>query len=150
MKEIDVACARTSEKTADCSQNQSLKVDEAHKREIFSRRATGFFPPSSSTRQSTLDRFIGISSNSNVSEGLKRNHNSYSNGFCKNSGDNVHRSNENEEQEGDDSEGNISSVKIDPVATKTWIYPGFFLFPCFLVLIVEDKCYFLSFLIFWY
>lgn len=141
MKEIDVACARTSEKAADCNQSPSLKVDEALKREISSKTATGCFPSSSSTRQSTLDRFIGISSNSKVSEGLKRNPNSYSNGFCKNSGDNAQGSKKIEEQEGDDSEGNISFVKIDPVAAKTWIYPGFFFFShCFLVLIVEEKC----------
>lgn len=122
VNEIDVACARTSVR-ADCNQNPSLKVDEAHKRDIFSKRATGFFNSSSSTRQSTLDRFIGISSNSNVSEGVKRNPYSYSEGFCKNSGDNAQTSNKSEEQEGDDTEGNISFVKIDPVTAKTWIYP---------------------------
>lgn len=143
MKEIDVACARTAA-PSNCHSNSisSSKVEATGIREVSSKKATGFSSSSSSSsRQSTLDRFIGIARNSinNKNESEKRKPNFYSNGVCETSGNNVGNSNKREEEEEDDTEGKISFIKIDPVAAKTWIYPGSFFLLTF--------SYFLSFLL---
>ncbi|KAL3503905.1 hypothetical protein ACH5RR_033746 [Cinchona calisaya] len=114
VREIDVACAQT---TASVS-TLNPKTEETHKR-LVPNKPNSF--PSSSTRQSTLDRFIGIASNSkwkpqeNLSYGFPRNNNNYNyKSIISNGG--------GEEVEGN-AEESVSFVKIDPEAAKTWIYP---------------------------
>lgn len=86
---------------------------------------------SSSSRQSTLDRFFtGAISNSN---GLQREREeNCGNGFCSN-GNNSYSDNGECEDEVRDAEGSVSFVKIDLEAAKTWVYPGNFIldFPKF-------------------
>lgn len=80
---------------------------------------------SSSSRQSTLDRFFtGAISNSN---GLQREiEENCGNVFCSN-GNNSYSDKGKGEDEVRDAEGSVSFVKIDLEAAKTWVYPGNFI-----------------------
>ena len=145
VREIEVACAQTTPSSTNyCANNGSNhvinckiptytssnpRIQETHKNSVPNQSNFAYF--ASSSRQLTLDRFIGIvPRNSNGHQREK-----HCNGFLKNKNNNfnsncqinVGNSGEGQKGQAEDEEENVGFVKIDPEAAKTWIYPGFFL-----------------------
>ncbi|XP_027150235.1 DEAD-box ATP-dependent RNA helicase FANCM [Coffea eugenioides] len=141
VREIDVACAQTTTSSTNyCANNGSNhvingkiptytssnpRIQETHKKSVPNQSNFAYF--ASSSRQLTLDRFIGIvPRNSNGHQREK-----HCNGFLKNKNNNfnsncqinVGNSGEGQKGQAEDEEENVGFVKIDPEAAKTWIYP---------------------------
>ncbi|KAL7118213.1 hypothetical protein ACP275_03G121300 [Erythranthe tilingii] len=121
VQEIDVACQATNaEKPTSVSdfnrdsEINSNPVQEVQKKKKFDSN----FSSVSSTRQSTLDRFVGFSSSSKKSVEKVE----FSNGFFGNTsnGDSIGHKNV---VGCEDTEMLDEFVKIDAEAAKTWIYP---------------------------
>lgn len=130
VREIDVACQATnaenppSTSTFNCSFDCNSEIDPNPVQEL--RRKGKFdanFTSVSSTRQSTLDSFVGFSSNySKKSEGKAESSNGL--GGNTSNGDSI---GDHNVAQCDDTEMLNGLIKIDAEAAKTWIYPGYFL-----------------------
>lgn len=122
MHEIDVACQATAAEkpTVIAKQEMVMNPDqEMRKRGRFDVN----FSSSSSTRQTTLDKFIGVSRSNSMKfeekEGFsrgQRKNNGFGNNICDKNGGGV--------AECEDIEKLNVFVEIDAEAAKTWIYPG--------------------------
>lgn len=138
MHEIDVACQATAAEKPTAIPNLSSKQEMVMNPDQEMRERGKFDVNSgsvSSTRQTTLDRFVGFSSlNSRKSEEKAR----VSSGLCVNNsiGSNVRDKYVGGVAECEESEKLNSFVKIDLEAAKTWIYPGKLIFMSFFDLLV--------------
>ncbi|KAH6765134.1 hypothetical protein C2S51_016383 [Perilla frutescens var. frutescens] len=124
VQEIDVACQATAAEKPTaipnkrCNQEMVMNPDEEMRKKV---KFDANFSSISSTRQTTLDRFIGGSSSNSrkfeetarFSRGLRINNSNVSN--IRENGGGVGWCEETEKLN--------TFVKIDPEAAKTWIYP---------------------------
>lgn len=140
MHEIDVACQATAAENPTGVAKREIVMNpdqEMRKRGKFEVN----FSSASSTRQTTLDKFIGVSScNSRKFEekaafscGQRMNNSTGNNTWDKNGGG-VGGSDENEKF-------NVF-VEIDAEAAKTWIYPGKFIISHFVFVATRSKMWY--------